>query len=195
MYYIDTDSIKVKYSAFVQALVDEFNKLQLEALGKYKYLGFGVLEHEFTATQFSSLGTKSYIYTKAEKGKELLQATISGLPNATMLFNRIYDYYGKSFDEMVESCYHYGTIFDRKIANRLASTYKFERYNLQIDDYEESVVSGVVLESVDVTMRDFNTKTWGIYAKLICNLYNKDYDLFTTKTIITLDKNKDLYIE
>ena len=44
-------------------------------------------------------------------------------------------------------------------------------------------------------MRDFNTKTWGIYAKLICNLYNKDYDLFTTKTIITLDKNKDLYIE
>lgn len=96
---------------------------------------------------------------------------------------------------MVESCYHYGTIFDRKIANRLASTYKFERYDLQIDDYEESVVSGVVLESVDVTMRDFNTKTWGIYAKLICNLYNKDYDLFTTKTIITLDSNKDLYIE
>jgi hypothetical protein len=195
VYYIDTDSIKVKYSAFVQSLVDEFNKLQLESLGKYKYLGFGVLELEFTATNFTSLGTKSYIFTKKEKGKELLQATISGLPNATMLFNKIYDYYGKSFDEMVESCYHYGTIFDRKIANRLASTYKFERYDLQIGDYTESVVSGVVLESVDVTMRDFNTKTWGIYAKLICNLYNKDYDLFTTKTIITLDSNKDLYIE
>lgn len=99
VYYIDTDSIKVKYSAFVQSLVDEFNKLQLESLGKYKYLGFGVLEHEFTATQFTSLGTKSYIFTKVEKGKELLQATISGLPNATMLFNQIYDYYGKSFEE------------------------------------------------------------------------------------------------
>lgn len=195
VYYIDTDSIKVKDSIKALELVKEYNEIQLNSLGKYKYLGFGILEKEFTATNFSSLGTKSYVYTKVEKGKELLVATISGLPNATKLFNQIYEYYDYNFFEMVENVYHYGTVFDKKIANKLASTYKFQRYDLKIDDYEETVISGVVLESVAVTMRDFTSKTWGIYAKLICNIYKKDYEQFCQKTLITRNKENEILIE
>lgn len=196
VYYIDTDSIKTKDCSKAHKLVSEYNDIQLRLLGKYKYLGFGVLEHEYTAVKFSSLGTKSYIkLTKNKNGDDVVTATISGLPHATKLFNELLSYYGGNFEEMIESVYHYGTMFDKTITNKLASVYNFINFTADIDGYKENLVSGVVLKPTEVTMRDFTSKTWYIYARLICKLYHKDFTMFAFKTRIYRNKNGSIYVE
>lgn len=195
VYYIDTDSIKTIDCKKAHELVAEYNEIQLRLLGKYKYLKFGVLEHEYTAVKFSSLGTKSYIkLSKNKKNETVLTATISGLPHATKLFNELLDYYGGNYDELVESIYHYGTIFDKSITNKLASTYNFINFDVNIEGYKDNVVSGVVLNPTDVTMRDFTSKTWYIYARLICRLYRKDFTKFAYRTKISRDKKGNIEV-
>lgn len=188
VYYIDTDSIKTKDCKLAHTLVDKYNSIQLRLLGKYSYLRFGVLEHEYTADKFSSLGTKSYIKLEGKK----LKATISGLPKATKLFNELYEYYDYNFDEMIENVYHYGTCFDSTVTNKLSSTYNYINFDIDIDGYIDNVVSGVVLNKCEVTMRDFTSKTWYIYARLICRLYKKDFNTFAYTTTITRDKKGNI---
>lgn len=184
IYYIDTDSIKVKNSDLADRIVNKYNKWQLQQLGEYDYLKFGILEKEYIAEKFSSLGTKSYI--KLEDGK--LKATISGLPGATRLYNELYDVCGKNFDELIENCYHYGVKFDKTITKKLSSNYNLIYSDVKVGEYEDSLYSGVVLSEVEVTMRDFNSKTWYIYARLIAKLYNKNYNDFVFSTVIKRNK-------
>lgn len=196
VYYIDTDSIKTDDTEIAHKLVDEFNKLQLINLAGYEWTKFGQLEHEYTAIKFASLGTKSYIKLEYDTDNNpIVKATISGLPNASALYNRLFEYYENNFEELVECCYHYGTVFDKSIANKLTSKYDFFNFDINIDNYTDNVCSGVVLDSVDVTMRDFTSKTWYTYARLICMMYDKDFDIFCRKTIIKLDVKGDLVIE
>lgn len=196
VYYIDTDSIKTDDTPLAHKLVKEFNKLQMLNLKGYEWTKFGQLEHEYTAIKFASLGTKSYIKLEYDKEKNpVVKATISGLPKATELYNKLFNYYEKNFDELIECCYHYGTVFDKSIANKLASKYDFFDFDINIDGYSDVVCSGVVLEPVDVTMRDFASKTWYSYARLICMMYDKNFDIFCRKTIIKLDTKGELKIE
>ena len=196
VYYIDTDSIKTDDTPLAHKLVKEFNKLQMINLKGYEWTKFGQLEHEYTAIKFASLGTKSYIKLEYDNDKNpVVKATISGLPKATELYNKLFEYYEKNFEELVECCYHYGTVFDKSVANKLASKYDFFDFDVNIDGYIDTVCSGVVLEPVDVTMRDFSSKTWYSYARLICMMYDKDFDIFCRKTIIKLDTKGDLKIE
>lgn len=196
VYYIDTDSIKTDDTPLAHKLVKEFNKLQMLNLNGYEWTKFGQLEHEYTAIKFASLGTKSYIKLEYDNDKNpVVKATISGLPKATELYNKLFEYYEKSFDELIECCYHYGTVFDKSVANKLASKYDFFDFDIDIDGYIDTVCSGVVLEHVDVTMRDFSSKTWYSYARLICMMYDKNFDIFCRKTIIKLDTKGELNIE
>ena len=196
VYYIDTDSIKTDDTPLAHKLVKEFNKLQMLNLKGYEWTKFGQLEREYTAVKFASLGTKSYIKLEYDNDKNpVVKATISGLPKATELYNNLFEYYEKNFEELVECCYHYGTVFDKSVANKLASKYDFFDFDVNIDGYIDTVCSGVVLEPVDVTMRDFTSKTWYSYARLICMMYDKDFDIFCRKTIIKLDTKGDLKIE
>lgn len=196
VYYIDTDSIKTDDTTLAHKLVKEFNKLQMLNLKGYEWTKFGQLEHEYTAIKFASLGTKSYIKLEYDKEKNpVVKATISGLPKATELYNKLFNYYEKNFDELIECCYHYGTVFDKSIANKLASKYDFFDFDIDIDGYIDTVCSGVVLDPVDVTMRDFVSKTWYAYARLICMMYDKNFDIFCRKTIIKLDTKGELKIE
>lgn len=196
VYYIDTDSIKTDDTPLAHKLVKEFNKLQMLNLNGYEWTKFGHLEHEYTAIKFASLGTKSYIKLEYDKEKNpVVKATISGLPKATELYNKLFEYYEKNFDELIECCYHYGTLFDKSLANKLASKYDFFDFDIDIDGYIDTVCSGVVLEPVDVTMRDFTSKTWYSYARLICMMYDKNFDIFCRKTIIKLDTKGVLKIE
>ena len=196
VYYIDTDSIKTDDTPLAHKLVKEFNKLQMLNLNGYEWTKFGQLEREYTAIKFASLGTKSYIKLEYDNDKNpVVKATISGLPKATELYNKLFEYYEKNFDELIECCYHYGTVFDKSVANKLASKYDFFDFDVNIDGYIDTVCSGVVLEPVDVTMRDFTSKTWYSYARLICMMYDKNFDIFCRKTIIKLDTKGELNIE
>lgn len=196
VYYIDTDSIKTDNTPLAHKLVKDFNKLQMINLKGYEWTKFGQLEHEYTAIKFASLGTKSYIKLEYDKqNNPVVKATISGLPNATELYNKLFEYYEKNFEELVECCYHYGTVFDKSVVNKLASKYDFFDFEVNIDNYKDFVCSGVVLEPVDVTMRDFISKTWYSYARLICMMYDKDFDIFCRKTIIKLNMKGEIEIE
>ena len=185
--YIDTDSIKTIDCPLAHQIVEEFNKLQYDSLGPYKWTRFGQLEHEYTADKFSSLGTKSYI--KLEDGK--VKATISGLPHASKIYAELLDYYEGNFEEMIAETYHYGVKIAPEVTTKLASVYKHDTYDIDIDGYVDTVTSGVVLVPCEVTMRDFTSKTWYTYAHIICDLYNRDMDMFCKKTqIIKNNKGK-----
>ena len=189
--YVDTDSVKIKYDTKCDDIIEDFNKIQIKNLNEYDWTGFGVLEREYIADKFSSLGTKSYVKLEGDT----IKATISGLPNATKLFSELYDFFGKNFNELIEMVYHYGTVFSTKLANKLASKYKFDTYEIDVDGYKACLTSGVVLEPVEVTMRDFLTATWDQYARLICLKYNYKYSDFCFDTKIDLNERGELYIE
>ncbi len=190
VYYIDTDSIKSDDVSGVHQIVNQYNA-KVDILNKkYSFTGFGKLEHEYTADKFASLGTKSYL--TEINGK--LHATISGLPKATRLYNELREQLG-SFAELVELCYNYGTVFKPSVTKKLSASYAYDTYIVDIDGYKEKVVSGCILKPVEVTMRDFNAKTWGTYADIISKVYKIPREDFTLKTIIDLGKNGNLTIE
>ena len=170
--YIDTDSIKTINCELAAEIVNDFNKIQINNLKEeYRFTKFGILEKEYVAQKFTSLGTKSYITIKNDK----LFATISGLPNASKLYNSLLKYYNNNFEEMIENCYHYGVVFDSSLVKKTASIYNYNTYNIKVGNYKDKVVSGCVLKDVDVTMRDFTSNVWWTYAQIICNLYNKRF--------------------
>ena len=190
VYYIDTDSIKSDDVPEVHQIVNQYND-KVDILNKkYSFTGFGKLEHEYTADKFASLGTKSYI--KQVDGK--LEATISGLPKATRIYNELLQRFG-SFEELVEVCYNYGTTFRPEVAKRLSANYNYKEYTVDVDGYKETVVSGCILKPVEVKMRDFNAKTWGVYADLISKEYGILREDFTLKTTIGLDKDGNLTVK
>lgn len=171
--YIDTDSIKTVDSDLSDKIVNEFNEVQIENLKEeFRFTKFGILEKEYVAEKFTSLGTKSYITMKHGK----LFATISGLPNASKLYNALLKYYDNNFNEMVENCYHYGVVFDSSLVKKTASIYNYNTYNIRIGKYKDTVTSGAVLKDVNVTMRDFTSNIWLVYAQIICKLYNKKFN-------------------
>ena len=170
--YIDTDSIKTLNCEKADKLVNDFNVIQIKNLKeKYRFTKFGILEKEYVASKFTSLGTKSYITIKNGK----LFATISGLPNASKLYNKLLKYYDNNFNEMIENCYHYGVVFDKSIVNKTSAIYNYNTYDIRIGNYKETLTSGCILKEVDVTMRDFTSNIWLVYARIICNLYKKRF--------------------
>ena len=170
--YIDTDSIKTFNCEKAEKIVNDFNKIQLNNLKEeFRFTKFGILEKEYVAQKFTSLGTKSYITIKNGK----LFATISGLPNASKLYNSLLEYYDNNFDEMIENCYHYGVVFDSSLVKKTTSIYNYNTYKIKVGKYTDKVVSGCVLKDVDVTMRDFTSNIWLVYAQIICKLYNKRF--------------------
>lgn len=195
VFYIDTDSIKVTDSLKARSIVEEFNRLQEINIGEFKWTGFGQLENEYVAKKFSSLGTKSYIkLEKNKEGQEIVKATISGLPKASVLYNRLFKFYDNNFDEMIENTYHYGTVIDKSVSRKFCIKYQYDEFDISVDNYNETLISGAILEEVDVTMRDFNSKTWYAYARLICLLYGRDIDDFCRKTIIRENDKGELII-
>ena len=170
--YIDTDSIKTFNCEKADEIVNDFNKIQINNLkDEYKFTKFGILEKEYVAEKFTSLGTKSYITIKNGK----LFATISGLPNASKLYNALLKYYDNNFEEMIECCYHYGVVFNSSLVNKTASIYNYNTYKVEVGKYKETVTSGCVLKDVDVTMRDFTSNIWLVYAQIICKVFNKKF--------------------
>ena len=90
---------------------------------------------------------------------------------------------------MIFNCYHYGVIFTENITKKLSSVYKYEDFTVDVDNYHARHVSGVVLKPCAVTMRDFSSKTWYIYARLISMKYDVDFDEICSTIIIDRDSD------
>lgn len=196
IYYTDTDSVKYKDSILADNFINEFNSIINNSLGdKYKHLKFGTLDKEHIYDKFVTIGTKSYITLM----KDNIDATISGVPNATRIFQRLYnENYNNNFYDLIFECYHYDCTIDQSCITKLAHTYSNTEETIQVYDktvnkmYKEHVVSGCVLSDTSVTMKSFESKVWRSYGKIIQSTF---YDTvnpltFDMKTKITYVNNK-----
>ena len=73
--------------------------------------------------------------------------------------------------------------------------YNYKEYTIDVDGYCDTVVSGCILKPVEVTMRDFNAKTWGVYTDLISKEYGIPREDFTLKTYIDFNDDGKLTVE
>ena len=195
--YIDTDSIKTFVSEIARKIVEKYNQ-KIKDLGcqTTNLYGFGLLENEFTASKFCSLGSKTYLYIK--QGTNKIKATISGLPNASKIYNEIYEQFNYNFEKLVRLSYHYGIIFDTKICTKLTSSYKYIECDIDIDGYKEHLISGVVLKKTECAMKDFiSNSTWYAYKNILVKYFNIPLSNFSECRISKkYDKKmkKDIYI-
>jgi len=197
--YTDTDSVKYFDNNSADKIVLEFNDYIKNKLENYKQLKFGVLDKECVYDNFVTLGSKYYI--TLTNGN--IHATISVAPNATRIFQRLYnENYNNNFISMIFECYHYNCTIDKSCIKKLAHTYSNTEEYIKIYDktvnkmYEEHVISGCVLMDTSVQMRSFESKIWREYGEIIKLLYNDTVNMasFDLITKITYDKNKDVFI-
>lgn len=196
IYYTDTDSVKYKDDVKADRVIIEFNKLITSMLGdEYKKLKFGTLDKEHVYDKFVTIGTKSYITLM----KDNVDATISGVPNATRIFQTLYnDNYNHNFNDLIFNCYHYDCNIDRSCIKKLAHTYSNTKETVRIYDksvnkmYEETVVSGCVLQNTPVQMKSFESKLWRMYGKIIKETYSDTVNplTFDIHTDITMKDGK-----
>lgn len=181
--YIDTDSIKVEYSETAKQVIEDYNNIVKSYENETtKLYGFGLLEIEFIADKFISLGSKTYLIykEKIKDDEQHIKATISGLPNATKIYNEILEQFNGNFEKLVRKCYHYGVIFDKTICTKLSSIYKYIDCNVEYEDYKEHLTSGTVLEKCECTMKDFiNNNTWYAYKTILIKKFNIPFSHFS----------------
>lgn len=192
--YIDTDSIKVEDSEKAREIINNYNNLIKSNNNVTTNLyDFGTLDIEFKAQKFCSLGSKTYILQK--ENKKEVEATISGLPNASKIYNEIFEQCNFNFERLVRKSYHYGVVFNESICKKLTSTYKYIESDVNIDGYTDTLISGAVLEKCQCSMKDFiNNKTWYGYKYLLINNFNIPITNFR-KTFISKNNNKYTFLE
>lgn len=168
--YIDTDSLKIKECDYekVKAVIDDYNKSVKENVYDVYGLDFGTLEFEHTFSKFTSLGCKSYVYILNDR----VYATISGLPNATELYGRLYEMCDSNFEKLVDKCYHFNVCIESTVTNKLCAIYKYEKVNTFVNAYRIDCYSGCVLKPVNLVMLDTSSKTWALHKSLLEHEYN-----------------------
>ena len=190
IYYSDTDSVKYKDDIKADKIIIEFNRLINKMLGdEYKELKFGTLDKEHVYNKFVTIGTKSYITLMDNN----IDATISGVPNATRIFQRLYEEnYNYNFNDLIFECYHYDCTIDKSCIKKLAHTYGNVKEHIKVYDktvnklYEETVISGCVLSDTSVQMKSFESKLWRSYGRIIRSTF---YD---TVNSLTFDIHTDI---
>lgn len=197
--YSDTDSVKYVDNKLADKFINDFNDTITKSIEeKYRFLKFGVLDKEHIYDSFCTIGTKSYV-TEMNGN---IDATISGVPNATRIFQRLYDEnYNSNFKDLVFNCYHYDCTIDKSCIKKLAHTYKNVKEYVEVYDneadkiYREEIVSGCILKDTSVQMKSFESKIWEMYGRIIPNTYDTvDRLMFEIRTKITYDKKVDKYI-
>lgn len=170
VYYTDTDSIKFDYSdpEKARALFTEFNN----NLVKNDW-SIGIFEEELNYRYFCSNGNKSYIVNFTDKeGKDIIKATISGMPKASEIYNKLYrENFNSDFRALVNNAFAFNIIINPSVTNKLTS--KYTRSIIEIDEgievakeglihikigkYDDYVYSGVILKEVPLTIRGIET--------------------------------------
>jgi hypothetical protein len=156
IYYTDTDSVKretqggfdlVKlHTEIVESRVARMNDKSKFVLHD---LGIGYLDNECTYKQFITVGSKRYISEFYEKTDDYnVHATISGLPNASELFQYEYEKNDYSFEKTVKHLLYRNTIFtDCKLTSNYSHMY--EPYTATDGSVHKS---GVILERCNVSI-------------------------------------------
>lgn len=183
--YIDTDSLKIKASDHkkIKHIIDDYNKTVKSDITEVYNLDFGTLEYEHNIDKFVTLGSKSYIYMLNGR----IYATISGLPKASELYQELFKSFDDDFEKMIDKCYHFNVCIDSTVTNKLCAIYKYDKSNVCVGNWYDTVYSGCILKPVNLVMRDLNSKTWETYATLIGDIY----DVHINKNFNKIYKNKN----
>lgn len=214
VYYTDTDSIKCDNSKpeFVEKLFNDFNAgIEINA---YK---IGLFNKEIVYKKFCSNGNKSYIvlYDDMDKEgnlKEKVKATISGMPHASKIYNKLYEEnFNKDFDVLIKEAFAFNITVNPSVTDKLTSIYernileldgdeelKPGRIHININRYDDYVYTGLILAPVPLTIRGIdiskdqfkNAVNLAAYFNLDINKLIFKYTLDMVEEEITIKKEK-----
>lgn len=195
VYYTDTDSIKVDYTD--KGKVDEVIKIYNSTVNKNKY-NIGYMDFEGVYDKFVTNGNKSYITLH----DSYINATMSGLPKASTIYNELFKKCGCNFDELIKTCYRFNTKLDYTVTNKLTTKYgdkdinnidfnepiKSELIHVVVDNYNDYVYTGTILEDCDLTIRDIETSKSQLNSALVLNkIFDIPKETFFGKYLIKYD--------
>ena len=207
VYYTDTDSIKCDYSKpdIVNKLFDKFNE-DVE-VNDFK---IGLFDAEIIYKYFATNGNKSYIVLYDEKNrktgeiKEKVKATISGMPNASKIYNKLYvENFNRNFYRLVTEAFAFNITVNASVTNKLTSIYerniididgdeeiKRGRIHIKIGKYDDYVYTGLILAPVPLTIRGIDiSRDQFRNAVNLCGYFNLDKSKLLYK--YTLDMTED----
>lgn len=167
--YSDTDSWKIMGNDnIVKDCITLWNNIYLkyiESSGLVNFAnkyGIGYFDYEGMYNDFCTIGCKRYLYTVGDH----IHATISGLPNASNIYQTYYIQCGYDFSKVVKDIFHFNVIFKN---SKLLSNYVSVGDLVKIRD--NVCYSGVILQNSDVTLSgiEFNNE---YFTKTVEDYYN-----------------------
>lgn len=199
VYYTDTDSLKLDYSnpEKVNKIVEDFNNSLFDAP-----YGIGKFEFEGDYKYFVVNGNKSYISLSHENN---IDATIAGLPEATIIYSNLYkNACNGDFDKLIKDCFSFNIEILPEVTNKLTSKYPLKTINddmeddsttdlihIIVDDYEDYVYSGLVLDDCPVTIKGIDTSINNIKSCInMHRFFNFDLNKIIDKKQIMIDSEK-----
>lgn len=182
--YIDTDSFKIKNSDYlkVKDVIDNYNKYVLENMLNLGYnFDFGTLDCEGILQHFVTLGSKCYMYLHNDR----ITTKISGFPRASEKFDKLYNYFNKNFNTLVDNCFHFNCYFTPRVVQKFCANYDYKKYDLNINGYKDTLYSGCVLKPVGMFLRNTQSPIWRQYKTTVENYYNLKIN--DNDTVIDID--------
>lgn len=178
VYYTDTDSLKVDYTQAdkVEAIISDYNK----HIEQNPY-NIGVFEFEDNYSNFVINGNKSYISEK----NGVISATIAGLPNASIIYQSLLDYYNGDFKKMITNCFSFNVEINPNVTDKLTSKYPVspvdvedldystQLIHMDIDGYNDYVYTGLILDDCPVTIKGIDTSLSNMRSAINLHKYYK----------------------
>lgn len=196
VYYTDTDSLKLDYTNKnkVDFLVQKFN----DSLEKNPYK-IGVFEFEDVYDNFVINGNKSYISEK----NGVISATIAGLPQASMIYQSLFEYNNNDFSEMIKRCFSFNIEIDPNVTDKLTSKYPVSPVDIEDLDYQTQLIhidilgyndfvyTGLILDDCPVTIKGIDTSLSNMTSAInLHRFYNLDLHRCIPKHKITNINNR-----
>lgn len=201
VYYTDTDSLKVDYTnpTKVNYLIDTFNA----SIEQTPY-NIGQFEFEGQYNNFCVNGNKAYISEK----HDVITATIAGLPHASIIYQSLYDNYERDFDKMIQNSFTFNIEIMPNVTSKLTSKYPInptdilnlefdtQLIHLKINDYDDFVYTGLILDDCPVTIKGIDTSLSNLHSVInLHQYYGFSLKNCIDKKIIVRDKHDNIIIK
>ena len=201
VYYTDTDSLKLDYSN--KELVDTLIKQYNAELEQNPY-NIGIFEFEDVYNNFVINGNKSYISEK----NGVINATIAGLPNASIIYQALLNFYNGNFKEMIKNCFSFNVEINPSVTDKLTSKYPVSPVDVEdldyttqlihvsVGKYNDYVYTGLILNDCPVTIKGIDTSLSNMKSVInLHNYYGLNLNNCINKTKIIKDDNGNIIVQ